>query len=58
MTLRTPPLPARYWEDRLARLCAELEAIRTELDAAVSMMPPKLRERYTREREERGGVMP
>ena len=43
---------------RVEALERELDALRTELMHAVDALPRKVRERYTREREARGGPLP
>jgi hypothetical protein len=45
-------------EARVKSLECELDAVRTELQHAIETMPPKRLEKYTREREARGGPLP
>ena len=49
---------ARTLAARVETLERELDAARTELQYAVDALPRKVRERYTREREARGGPLP
>jgi hypothetical protein len=49
---------ARMLEARVKSLECELDAVRTELQHAIETMPPKRLEKYTREREARGGPLP
>lgn len=60
-----PDLPLAYYQDlartltaRVETLERELDAVRTELAHAIETMPPKRLEKYTREREARGGPLP
>ena len=63
--INPPPLPIAYYQAQAKALTArvatrerEIDAVRTELLHAIDALPRRARERYTREREARGGPLP